>query len=91
MRLDDRVSNASEWTAAAPLLYHVNLGGPLWDDGAYLETDADEVVPRDEDAAAGLTTWDAPPDPGAGGARARLGARRRDVGAARRTRGSASR
>jgi hypothetical protein len=67
-RLDDRVVNESEWTAAAPLLYHVNIGAPLWNDDAYLETDAQEVVPRDEAAAAGLATWDEPPTPEAEGA-----------------------
>ena len=65
VRLDDRVVNDSDWTAAAPLLYHVNIGVPLWDDDAYLETDAHEVVPRDADAAAGLPTWDEPPAPSA--------------------------
>jgi Domain of unknown function (DUF4432) len=63
VRLDDRVVNESEWTAAAPMLYHVNIGAPLWDDDAYVETDAHEVVPRDEAAAAGLETWDEPPSP----------------------------
>ena len=61
IRIDDRVVNDSEWTAAAPLLYHVNLGAPLWDEDAYLETDAQEVVPRDAAAAAELATWDEPP------------------------------
>ena len=61
LRIDDRVVNDSEWTAAAPLLYHVNLGAPVWDDDAYLETDAQEVVPRDEAAAAELPTWDEAP------------------------------
>ena len=60
-RIDDRVVNDSAWTAAAPLLYHVNLGAPLWDEEAYLETDAQEVVPRDAMAAAELATWDEPP------------------------------
>ena len=67
VRLDDRIVNESEWTAAAPLLYHVNIGAPLWDDDAYLETDAVDVVPRDDAAAAGLATWDEPPSPVAGG------------------------
>ena len=62
-RLDDRVVNESDWTAAAPLLYHVNIGAPLWSDDAYLETDAHEVVPRDEAAANGLASWDEPPTP----------------------------
>jgi Domain of unknown function (DUF4432) len=66
LRIDDRVVNGSEWTAAAPLLYHVNVGAPLWDADAFLETDAREVVPRDEDAATGLDTWDVPPTPAAG-------------------------
>jgi hypothetical protein len=61
VRIDDRVVNDSAWTAAAPLLYHVNLGAPLWDEDAYLETDAQEVVPRDAAAAAELATWDEPP------------------------------
>jgi Domain of unknown function (DUF4432) len=66
VRLDDRVSNESEWTAAAPLLYHVNFGAPLWDDGTYLETDAQDVVPRDDAATAALATWDEPPVPAPG-------------------------
>ncbi len=86
VRIDDRVVNDSEWTAAAPLLYHVNIGVPLWDDDAYLETDADEVVPRDAAAAAGLPTWDEPPAPSVERSRAGLRARRCHVGAARRIR-----
>ncbi len=82
VRLDDRVVNESDWTAAAPLLYHVNIGVPLWDDDAYLETDAVDVVPRDEAAAAGLATWDEPPSPAVGRRRAGLRARRCVVGAA---------
>jgi hypothetical protein len=61
VRIDDRVVNDSVWTVAAPLLYHVNLGAPLWDEDAYLETDAQEVVPRDAVAAAELATWGEPP------------------------------
>lgn len=67
VRLDDRVVNDSDWTAAAPLLYHVNIGVPLWDGEAYLETDAQEVVPRDPASAAALATWDEPPAPLDGG------------------------
>lgn len=66
LRVDDRVTNGSAWTAAAPLLYHVNIGAPLWDGDAFLETDAREVVPRDDDAALELETWDVPPIPSAG-------------------------
>ena len=62
LRIEDVVTNTSEWTVAAPMLYHVNIGWPLWDAGAYLATDAEQVEPRDEDAAAGLETWDEAPD-----------------------------
>ncbi len=36
VRIDDTAVNTSEWTAAAPLLYHVNVGAPTWDDEAWL-------------------------------------------------------
>jgi len=68
VRIDDRVVNVSRWTAAAPLLYHVNVGAPVWDGDSYLETDAREVVPRDDDAAAGHETWDTAPAPAEGAA-----------------------
>jgi Domain of unknown function (DUF4432) len=49
VELVDLTTNGSDDPLEAPLLYHVNLGWPLWDDGARVETDADEVVPRDDD------------------------------------------
>ena len=66
LRIDDRVRNAGAEAAPAPMLYHVNVGAPLWDEGGYLETDADEIVPRDAAAAAGLATWGIPPTPADG-------------------------
>ena len=65
-RLDlvDRTVNVSDADVEAPLLYHVNLGWPLWDEGALVETDADRVVPRDEDAAAGPWRGAGPASPG---------------------------
>ncbi len=54
----------------------------LWDDGTYLETDAQDVVPRDEDAAAGSRDVGRAACSGARGSRTRLRARRRIVGAA---------
>jgi len=47
IRITDVVRNAGTRPEPAPILYHVNL---LWDS---LETDALEVVPRDDDARAG--------------------------------------
>ena len=62
--LVDRTSNISIRVLEAPLLYHVNLGWPLWDAGARVETDATEIRPRDEEA--GQHDWhEAPQEPAA--------------------------
>jgi hypothetical protein len=47
LRLFDRTTNVGDTQLDAPLLYHVNLGD--WAES--VESDADEVVPRDDDAA----------------------------------------
>ena len=51
LELVDRTTNVGDVELEAPLLYHVNLGWPLWDAGSRVETDAVEVRPRDGDAA----------------------------------------
>jgi hypothetical protein len=51
VEISDRTTNVAQQSLEAPLLYHVNLGWPLWDQGARVETDAADVRPRDEDAA----------------------------------------
>lgn len=61
LELVDETVNTSREPLEAPLLYHVNLGWPLWDAGARVETDAEEVRPRDEDA--GPHPWSAAPEP----------------------------
>jgi hypothetical protein len=61
LELADTTFNTSEEPLEAPLLYHVNLGWPLWDSGARVETDVGEVLPRDEDASP--HDWSAAPEP----------------------------
>jgi hypothetical protein len=61
VELVDETANTVGRPLEAPLLYHVNLGWPLWDTGARVETDADEVRPRDEDAAP--HDWRTAPEP----------------------------
>jgi hypothetical protein len=61
VELVDATVNTSEKPLEGPLLYHVNLGWPLWDTGARVETDAGKVHPRDEDAAP--HDWRAAPEP----------------------------
>jgi hypothetical protein len=51
IELVDRTTNVSDRPLEAPVLYHVNFGLPLWDGGARVDSDAEKVRPRDEDAA----------------------------------------
>jgi hypothetical protein len=62
LELVDTTTNVADRRLEAPLLYHVNLGWPLWDEGARVESDAAEVRARDQDAAP--HDWStAPPKP----------------------------
>ena len=61
VELVDTTRNVGAAPLPAPLLYHVNLGWPLWDAGARIETDAREVVPRDADSAP--HDWRPAPEP----------------------------
>jgi uncharacterized protein DUF4432 len=57
LRITDVTRNLGREREPAPILYHVNV---LWDT---LEIDSDEVLPRDEDAAAGDWRELGPPGP----------------------------
>jgi hypothetical protein len=57
VRITDVTRNTGSASEGAPILYHCNL---LW---SAVETDADDVVPRDEDAAAGDWRRLGPPGP----------------------------
>jgi hypothetical protein len=72
VRVADVVRNTGDATEPALLLYHVNF---LWDTVA---TDADEVVPRDDDARAG--DWREAGPPGAERVYEHVGATRATVG-----------
>ena len=63
VELTDITTNLGPEPEPAPILYHVNLGTPLIHQGAGLEIDSIEVVPRDADAARGLGSWMAPGPP----------------------------
>ena len=64
LRIADVTTNAGDRAEPAPLLYHVNIGGPLWAPGGELRVAGLlGTVPRDADAAAGLATWAEPPEP----------------------------
>jgi uncharacterized protein DUF4432 len=63
VELTDVTTNLGGSPEPAPILYHVNLGAPSFDEGARLEIDSGEVLPRDADAERGLSTWMAPGPP----------------------------
>jgi hypothetical protein len=53
----DVVTNLGAADQPHMVLYHVNLGWPLLDEGAALRVPSLEVVPRDEDARVALSDW----------------------------------
>jgi hypothetical protein len=55
LELVDITRNRGREPEHAPLLYHVNLGAPLWSPGATLAIDARATTPRDADA---VEPWD---------------------------------
>jgi len=57
LRLRDVVRNAGIDDAGHMLLYHVNVGWPVLDEGAHLSIPSREVTPRDADARAGAGRW----------------------------------
>lgn len=66
VELTDVTTNLGAAPEPAPILYHVNLGVPLFHEGASLEIESAGVVPRDPDAERGLDSWMAPGPPVAG-------------------------
>lgn len=61
VELVDRTMNLADVELEAPLLYHVNIGWPLWDVGSRVDTDAVDITPRDADAAP--HDWREAPEP----------------------------
>lgn len=57
VRLDDEIENAGSAATPLMLLYHVNLGFPLLDEGAEVISPARHVRPRDAQAASGLADY----------------------------------
>jgi Domain of unknown function (DUF4432) len=68
VELVDRTRNLGAEPEDAPLLYHVNLGAPLWAPGATLEVTSAGVTPRDDAAAPHVDSAGRAPDPEPGAA-----------------------
>jgi len=65
IRIEDTVTNEAFEPHPHMILYHFNLGFPLVSEDSRLHLEAEETVPRDEDAEAGLPDWRSlqPPTP----------------------------
>lgn len=63
LRIDDVLTNRGAQPVEPMVLYHLNLGWPLVDEGTVLETGAARVEPRDAAAERGLDTWSRFPAP----------------------------
>jgi Domain of unknown function (DUF4432) len=66
VELTDVTTNLGAVPEPSPILYHVNLGVPVFDEEARLEIDSSEVLPRDAAAERGLSAWVAPGPPAEG-------------------------
>ena len=53
----DTIENQGYTPSPLMLLYHLNLGWPLVDEGATLEAPTHEIIPQNAHAAAGLADW----------------------------------
>jgi hypothetical protein len=67
-RVDDVVTNEGSTESPHMILYHVNTGWPLLEEGAALMIPSSGVEPRDRAAELGMESWNqiTPPRPGAG-------------------------
>jgi hypothetical protein len=61
IQLEDVVTNRGRDTEPALQLYHVNVGAPLWSEGAELVLDARATHPRDADAEPYADSWNQAP------------------------------
>ncbi len=63
LRVRDVLVNRGSRPVEPMVLYHLNLGWPLVDEGTRVTSPATEVVPRDAAAARGADSWDVFPAP----------------------------
>ncbi len=57
LRLEDTIVNRGAQPVEPMVLYHLNLGWPLVDEGTVMHSPAARIEPRDADAERGLERW----------------------------------
>jgi hypothetical protein len=65
-RIHDAITNISQSPAEIQMLYHMNFGDPLLDAGSKVVAPIKTIVPRNEHAAEGISSWESyeAPQPG---------------------------
>ena len=63
LHIEDTVENQGFFTSPLMLVYHVNFGYPMLDEGARVYTSAKAVAPRDETAKGGMDRWNVMDEP----------------------------
>lgn len=63
IQIEDEITNGRSVPAELFLLYHLNLGSPLFEAGSRLRLPLESIEPRDDRAAPGIATWDHCPGP----------------------------
>ena len=58
LRISDTIKNEGSTDEPLTLLYHMNMGYPLLNENTRLAVSSTRVLPRDEEAAKDLDTWD---------------------------------
>jgi galactose mutarotase-like enzyme len=66
IRITDKVTNLSSNPTETQMLYHINFGPPVLDEGAKLVAPVKTIVPRDSRAAEGIQGWENYSGPRAG-------------------------
>ena len=66
VELLDDVTNELSTPSTMQLLYHINVGRPLLDEGAMLDAPIDVIAPKDAHSAQEMEAWNqfGPPEPG---------------------------
>ncbi|MCI8549111.1 MAG: aldose 1-epimerase family protein [Lachnospiraceae bacterium] len=58
LKISDNIKNEGSTDEPLTLLYHMNVGYPLLNENTRLAISSERVIPRDEEAAKDLDTWD---------------------------------
>ncbi|WP_417730001.1 aldose 1-epimerase family protein [Rosistilla oblonga] len=66
IEIEDTVSNHGSQPAETQMLYHINVGAPVLEEGAKLLLAYEELSPRNDHAASDIPTWDRYPGPKSG-------------------------